>query len=544
MTMNFYNFIIFFLIFIISLLSSLKYTKFFNFIVTVFILILIPFYKIIDDQHVVISIYNLKLINDINLDTKLIGFVFIFVTYIANLYGISQNKKMEVIIGSSYCLASLIALFAGDFISLFVGLEFMMLTATMLIFIGNNKKSIRDALRYFLIHFTSSSLMLIGISYIISKTGSTEIVLLTKLIEHIDKGFLFYILILISCLINIACVPFSGWMINCYPKSSSTGFIYLITFTTKVSIVILIKLFSGFEGLKFCGIIMMLYGGLYACIEENLRKILCYLTLSQLGFMLIFMGDKTVSWVYSYIPIHILYTTLFAIILAILQDVANIENSSQIKNIKNFAVKTSLLIGILTIINFPFTTSFLHKLLLHNITSHDLIYYLMLLTNSMIFLAMPFREYFITKETLDLELNGSMKQSLFIITFSLIIGNILAIKNLFSEPHFSVTNHIITESAIKQFAIVTIGIILSFIVKISRKSTIFINFDLFQLIGNSFNHICVKTKQNNDDIQEETGTIYKRMLESILDQIYKLHNQPNAIFIVFSLLIILILMSC
>ena len=54
-------------------------------------------------------------------------------------------------------------------------------------------------------------------------------------------------IMLIGMLINIAAFPFSGWMVKYYPKASPSGFLYLISFTTKVSVILLAKIFLGLE---------------------------------------------------------------------------------------------------------------------------------------------------------------------------------------------------------------------------------------------------------------------------------------------------------
>ena len=84
--------------------------------------------------------------------------------------------------------------------------------------------------------------------------------------------------------------------------------LYLISFTSKISI---IKLFSGFFGLS-----MVIYGGIYACIEDNIKRVVCYLTVSQLGFMLIAVGAKSQQanlGIIVFLSVHILYKALFGL---------------------------------------------------------------------------------------------------------------------------------------------------------------------------------------------------------------------------------------
>ncbi len=552
------------------LMSCRRYTKIFNILASFSLLTFSVLILNLANINEVISILNLRLIANINSEFKMIGSIFLLVTFVAFLSGIRQSKKSEMIVGSIYCLSSLMCLFTGNLISLFISLELMMLAATILIFIGNNHESAKLSQRYFLTHLTSGSLILVGVSYIIAKTGSTEIIPLTQFMNYSNEGFVFCVLIFIGCLINVACVPFASWVINCYPAASNSSFIYLITFTTKVSVVVLIKLFAGFETLKFCGIAMIVYGGIYACIEENLKRILCYLTLSQLGFMLTLVGTgnvASISFVYSYIVIHIFYTMLLAVLLGMLQEVS-IETTWQIKRIQNRFVKIALLIGVLTMLNFPFTSSFILKLQLSGILNASSEYYLILLINSMVVLAIPFREYFNAKELVRIKMT---KSGLFTIIFALTILMVATIpvivrsevmRQVYEAVISSLTRsswsltlpsgsemlgnifrndeaNVIAGGA-KQLIVIAIGALLAFIIKISRKSTINMNLDLVGFVSN------IRISQEKTKLElvaDDNKLIYQNITHSILDKITLLHNQQTAIFIVFCLLIILLIVS-
>lgn len=233
----------------------------------------------IQNNRLSFPLANFEFIFDFSSQNKLMALAFLIIAAVTGLYALSQNRKFEALIGSLYCLSSLACLFAGDFISMVIFLEFMTIFACILIFyegqsiVGGN---IKPARQYFLTHLFSSGLILIGISLIIAKTNDNKIISLTEFANNYDLPA---ILILTGCLINVGCVFFTGWIVNCYPAASGSGFIYLISFTSKVAAIILLKLFSGFIMLKFFGIAMIIYGMIYALIEQNLKRLLCYLTL-------------------------------------------------------------------------------------------------------------------------------------------------------------------------------------------------------------------------------------------------------------------------
>lgn len=520
------------------LLLTRNHNKLFKFIAIIYPLIgAILLCNTNDNQ--LFSAFGIHFIMKFGESNKLIAIAFMLVTLVANLYSCSQDRKAEVIIGGVYCGAAIIYLVAGDFISMFLALELMMIAATMLIFINSTRESLRAARQYFLTHFLSSSLILIGISYIITNTGSTEIILLTDLINTGDPAFLIYALMFIGYLINVACFPFSSWLINCYPNSSSSSFLYLITFSTKVSIVTIIKLFTGFEALKFFGIIMILYGGIYACIENNLRRLFCYLIVAQLGVMLIEIGigsSYSIFGVLSYLPVHILYSTLFGLTLAILLDEAKVIYCSQLARIKNLQLVIALVVAILMMVNFPFTASFMSKLISASSITLDDSYYLVMLLNIMLFIALPLREYFSSSKKLDIKLTMQSYASLYYTLAIAAAVSVFIIREYLSLSAEQIEQIALPLKILKQTLIMTIGIILALTIKIRRRSTI-------STISLLENYLLLASKGFSVRPFYKNGKseLYIMTRQLIAAKLPRLNNQQTAIFMVFSLLIALIL---
>jgi multicomponent Na+:H+ antiporter subunit D len=287
----------------IMLIMVAKYDRIFKTIaITYPVLALIALLSTHSAQN--FEILGLRFLFDSKENCKILGCAFLITGLAVNLYAISQNKKLEIIVGGFYLGFSIACLLAGDFISMFIALELMLIAAATLILFGENKDSIIAIKQYFLTHVFSGSLILTGICYFISKTGSLEIANITYFFYASKESAFMAGLVLTGCLINAAAFPFSSWMINCYPEATSRGFLYLTTFTTKVSIILIVKLFSGFEILKYFGVVMMMYGVTYACFENDLRRLFCYLSISQMGFILIAISTGNESAIQSAILIY------------------------------------------------------------------------------------------------------------------------------------------------------------------------------------------------------------------------------------------------
>ena len=198
---------------------------------------------------------------------------------------------------------------------------------------------------------------------IISKSNSTEMTVVTDLFNNPEYSNIILYIMFIGMIINIAAFPFSGWMVNYYKKASASGSLYLINFTTKLSIILLIKIFVGFEILKYVALVMILYAGFKVVIEDNIFALLCYLSIISMGIMILAIasGDKSaLSAVFYYLFIHIIYKSLLSIISATLRDKLKITLCSELARFKNKALLISSAIGISLIDIFPIKQQILH----------------------------------------------------------------------------------------------------------------------------------------------------------------------------------------
>jgi len=549
--MNYYSNAIM-LIPLFGVLLYLKCRTIFYIISIIYPIFVAALLLVVHNQEILINLYNNSFTIDLSYENKLIGFAFIMVTLSTNLYAVSKNRKFEVLIGSLYFTASLICLFAGDFLLMFMALEVMMIFASILIFYGDDKNSIKAARQYFLTHLISGNLILIGISYMIGQNHSLQITSLTALIENKDGSFIFYILILCGCLINVATPPFAGWMTNCYPSATSSGIVYLTSFTSKVSIIIMLKLFSGLEILKFFGIFMIIYGGFYACIEDNIKRLICYLTISHIGFMLIAIGIKSQQstlGITAFIFVYIVYKALFTLYIATLIDNQHIKNCSEIRGVysfKNPILLCCLILSLLLILCLPPFASFTTKLAVTNALDQDIDYYsivlLKIITCTVVFSTVK-HKYLINTFNPNLGILGTI--SLLIMLLFTLITNIFLIQILnflwSSYPVEMFDFHWV--NIVKQAVIILVGIIFAIIFSknISRCSTANTNLDLFHLIENSINCLCLRYK--NQSIHQDDGifdNLYfvQKIETKIFSKIKSLHNQSTSLFVIIMLLLI------
>jgi multicomponent Na+:H+ antiporter subunit D len=349
---------------------------------------------------------------------------------------------------------------------------------------------------------------------------------------------------LVGMLINIAVFPFSGWMVKYYPKASPSGFLYLISFTTKISVILLAKIFLGLEEMKYIAVIMILYSSFKATMEENVFSILCYLSIMAMGIMLLGISVGTKEAILAttcYLFIHIMYKLLLSISAAILADEANINFCQDIKKINNKILLFGIVLGILMMLNIPLSSSFVIKSALSHLFSDSLIYMLIIFSSFMMAFALPWKKYFSTTKSLDIKLNIYSKVSIIFMVFVLIIIAIFGMHIPVLKEISQFNNLMIFSSdTLKQIIVILSGLLAASLYMTHRKDTKPINF--IEWLGDVFFGLYprwVSTKVQKNEVAESWEI--KNLEKQILNKLSTVHNQKNAIFIVFTVFIVMLL---
>jgi multicomponent Na+:H+ antiporter subunit D len=81
-----------------------------------------------------------------------------------------------------------------------------------------------------------------------------------------------------------------NWITEAYPESTPTGTVFLSAFTTKVAVYALARGFAGAEPLIFIGTAMTFFPIFFAVLENDLRRVLGYSMINQIGFMVAGIG--------------------------------------------------------------------------------------------------------------------------------------------------------------------------------------------------------------------------------------------------------------
>jgi len=233
------------------------------------------------------------------------GYVFALMSFIGGVYGYHLKDAKQQVATLLYVGCSAGVVFAGDLLTLIIFWEVMAVSSAYLIWARGTLDSFHAAVRYLLVHITGGSVLLGGILVYSWSTGSLTF-------GHIDPSVGGW-LILVGFAINAAVPPLHPWLPDAYPQGTITGSVFMSAFTTKTAVYALARGFAGWDILIWAGVMMALYGVVYAVLENDIRGILSYSIISQIGYMVAAIGIGTeiaINAATAHAFAHILYKGL------------------------------------------------------------------------------------------------------------------------------------------------------------------------------------------------------------------------------------------
>jgi multicomponent Na+:H+ antiporter subunit D len=214
------------------------------------------------------------------------GYIFLIATVLCVVYALHLRDTVQQVTGLVYAGGALGAVFAGDLLTLLVFWETIALASVFLILARRQDSAYRAAVRYLLVQLASGLLLMAGVLMHVHATGRIQV----QGAEGQRAGGL---LIFLGFGVKAAFPLLHGWLQDAYPEATVTGTVFLSAFTTKVAIYALARGFAGAEILVPIGLAMTAFPIFYAVIENDLRRVLAYSLINQLGFMVIGIGIGT-----------------------------------------------------------------------------------------------------------------------------------------------------------------------------------------------------------------------------------------------------------
>lgn len=204
------------------------------------------------------------------------------------------------------CLAGLLGMTqTGDIFNVFVFLEISSLSSYALISLGQKRQALTSAYQYLMMGTVGATFYLIGVGLIYSQTGSLNMADLATILPNVQDlrtvhtGFAF---IMIGVALKLALFPLHLWLPNAYTYAPSVVTVFLAATATKVAVYLLLRILftvfpDGFalaspaeELLIISGIAGILIASFYAIYQSDIKRLLAYSSVAQIGYMALGIG--------------------------------------------------------------------------------------------------------------------------------------------------------------------------------------------------------------------------------------------------------------
>ena len=289
--------------------------------------------------------------------SRVFGIVFALTGIIGGVFALHIHDRRQQCAALLYGAGALGVTFAGDLLTMFCFWELMAIASTILIWARNRPESQRAGNRYILVHLAGGGLLMAGI--LMRGNFSMEA------LDPAKAGAAEW-LMLLGIAVNVGLPPLHAWLPDSYPRATVTGAVFLSAFTTKSAVYVLARLYPGWEILIAWGVIMALYGVVYAVLANDIRGILAYHIISQVGYMVCGVGIGTelaINGAAAHAFCHVLYKGLLFMGMGLVIKTTGIAELHRLGGFwrRQRLAMMLFMIGAFSISGFPLFNGFISK---------------------------------------------------------------------------------------------------------------------------------------------------------------------------------------
>lgn len=267
------------------------------------------------------------------------------------------------------------AFLAGDLFNLYVGFEILLTSSYVLLTMGGTAQRIRAGVTYVVVSVLSSVVFLIAIAMIYAATGTVNMAdLAVKLGElPTDVQMVLHVLLLVGFGIKAAVFPLSFWLPDSYPTAPAPVTAVFAGLLTKVGVYAMIRtetlLFPGEHVnalLLVVAALTMVVGILGALAQTDIKRILSFILVSHIGYMIFGLGLATEAGLAAtvyYVAHHITVQTALFLVTGLIENragTANIDRLGSLAKVSPF-VSVLFLVPALNLGGIPPFSGFLGK---------------------------------------------------------------------------------------------------------------------------------------------------------------------------------------
>lgn len=348
-----------------------------------------------------LSQYRLPVGMSLRLDTLTFAMIILsnFVFLSATIYNIKRTYMNAHFIFLYLSFQGLIngVFLSNDLFNIYLLIEIATIVVSVLIMYKKDGQSMYDGMLYLIINMTAMAFFLMGIGYIYKHFGLFDFAGIRRLVPLVSDYkvlILPYAFLMTGVSLKSAIMPVFSWLPKAHGTASAPSIISAILsgVFVKTGIYMMIRLSQVFNPvlnvqffLLTAGVITAILGFAFAIAQVDIKMILAYHTISQVGLMLIgiFSGLQSgFEGAVYHIVAHGVFKSLLFIIAGILirrfhtRDVKKMRGLWQVDKLSSIC----LLVAIASITGAPFFSGGYSKALIQY-NSAGMLYYLLLLIN-------------------------------------------------------------------------------------------------------------------------------------------------------------------
>ena len=296
--------------------------------------------------------------------SMMFGYLFHLASFIAIVYALHVKDTVQHVAGLAYAASAVGAVFAGDLLTLFIFWELLALTSVFLIWARRTDRAYSAGIRYLIFQVLSGVLLLAGLLIIAQAYNS---LLFNQIsLQHEGLAQIGSWLIFLAFGIKAAFPFLHNWLTDAYPESTPTGTVFLASFTTKVAVYAFARAFPGEEILVWIGVTMACFPIFFAVIENDLRRVLAYSLINQIGFMMVGIGIGTslaLNGAVAHAFNDVIFKGLLMMTMGAVLHMTGKINGSELGGLYKSMPKTTVLciVGAASISAFPLFSGFVSK---------------------------------------------------------------------------------------------------------------------------------------------------------------------------------------
>jgi multicomponent Na+:H+ antiporter subunit D len=199
-----------------------------------------------------------------------------------------------------------LAFLTGDLFNLFVSFEITLAASYVLLLISTGRAIIRPGITYVVINLLGSTLLLLAVAFIYAATGTVDMAVLTERVGDLPESLRTALRLLLVVVFGIkaAVFPLFNWLPDSYPTAPTAITAVFAGLLTKIGVYALIRTQAqvfGMAGegpdwlLLWVAGLTMVVGVLGALAQDDMKRILSFHIISQVGFMIMGLGLFSVA---------------------------------------------------------------------------------------------------------------------------------------------------------------------------------------------------------------------------------------------------------